>query len=377
MACPDSANPSGRSMSRRRFVTLLGAAPVALAWHASTRAAAPTFAAQSLGAGASADAVATRFRNGRAITAPERAFGPNAPWNRRVVGLARHPESDQLRDLLWNNAPAPRPGNFNITTNGYTYPVFDARSATGLYPVTVTGGGSSNLIGTMLPWNPTWQPAAGTDGQVIILDPSNGREWDLWKVSFNGGVVTIANGNLVPGSYWTKEDSYFPSRGCGIQYLAMLVRPTEVAAGTIEHALSMPIRNPSGQFFVAPATKLDHPEFGPGVPMGTRFALDVTDADIQAWASSLPAALPAATRTAGMIIARALRDYGWFITDTAGGATFQFEDRASAGSQWDELGLGTYSDSGATYGYKVYPDDLLDGLLQRERIHAIVPSDNY
>ena len=72
------------------------------------------------------------------------------------------------------------------------------------------------------------------------------------------------------------------------------------------------------------------------------------------------------------MIARALRDYGWFVTDHAGSAHLQFEDRLTAAAGWTALGLGRI-----TAGGKEYPRDLLDGLLQRDRIHAIVPSNQY
>ena len=192
-------------------------------------------------------------------------------------------------------------------------------------------------------------------------------------MSFADGTVRASNGSLVPGDYRTYEGGNRPSRGVGIQYLAMLVRPQAVAAGTIDHALSMPIRNPDGAVFVAPATKLEHPDYPPGIPEGTRFALDVGDAEIEAWIASLPAELPPATRRAARTIAVALRDYGWFITDTAGGATFQFEANVTAGDEWRALGLA----ENVLSEDRVYPRDLLDGLLTRERVYAIVPSDQY
>ena len=43
--------------------------------------------------------------------------------------------------------------------------------------------------------------------------------------------------------------------------------------------------------------------------------------------------LPPETVRAARIIAVALRDYGWFITDTAGAATFQFEANVTAGDR--------------------------------------------
>jgi hypothetical protein len=292
-----------------------------------------------------------------------RPYGPTAPWNIPVNGLKRHAQSDYFGGLLWNDAPSARPGNFNLSFDEYTYPVYDAREATGLYPVRTTS--NSNINGGTIPWNPAWKPAPGSDAQAIVLDPATGREWNLWQTAFDGTTIHASNGSLVPGSYFTRTDGWRPSRGVGIQYLAMLVRPEEIAQGRIEHALSMPIRNTSGEFFVAPATKLEHPGRGPGIPEGMRFALDVTDAQIAAWLDSMPAGVSQQTRNSARIIAEALRNYGWFITDTSGGAHFQFEAMVSAGNEWTALGLGP----GA--------QDLLDGLITRDRIYAIVPSDKY
>jgi hypothetical protein len=286
-----------------------------------------------------------------------------------VDGLPQHPQSAVLVDRLWNYS-ANRPGNFNLSFSGYTYPVYLANNnKQRAYPVRAPSW--CKLNGTQIPWSPNWQPATGSDSQVIILDPDTGREWDLWQASFDGSSIHISNGNLVPGSYLTKEDGFKPSRGCGIPYLAMLVRPEEIAQGKIEHALSMPSRN-TAKTFVAPATKSDGRVTQNGMPMGTRFALNITDAEIDAWVNSLPSQLSDQTRQAARIIAVALRDYGWFISDTAGGAHFQFEDNATAKAKWEALGLGEQY-----INYKNYPTDLLDGLLTKERIYAIAPSDQY
>jgi len=299
-----------------------------------------------------------------------RPFGPNAPWNVPTSGLPIHPESAEYARLLWEDAPD-RPGNFNLGFNGYSFPVFDAREATGEYLV-VDVNNWGNLGGKKVPWNPTWMPSEGSDAQIIVLDPDTGREWDYWQVSFVNNTIQISNGNLVPGNYFTKEDGFAPSRGIGIQYLAMLVRPEEIAQGAIDHAMAMGIRNTSGDFYVAPATKLEHPGRGPGIPEGMRFALKVTDAEIEAYVASLPSSLSPGMKNAARTMARAARDYGWFITDTSGAASLQFEDYASAKADWEALGLGVQ-----TAGGKEYPRDLLDGLLTQERIYTIVPSDQY
>lgn len=301
----------------------------------------------------------------------QRPFGPLAPWNVPVAGLPRDPRSDLLVERLWRYAPSERAGNFNLGFDTYTYPVYNAGPATPRFPVRTKR--RTNIDGQQIPWDPAWRPAPGDDAQVIILDPATGREWDLWQVRFDGATIRATNGSLVGGDYRTKEDGNPPSRGIGIQYLAMLIRPQEIIAGRIDHALSMPIRNTDRNSSVPPATKVEGK--GPSrnaIPEGTRFALQVSDAEIEAWIDSLPAELPPATRTTARILARAMRDYGWFITDNAGGATIQFEARVTAGEDWVRLGL----DDREIHDKK-YPRDLLDGLITPERLYAIAPSDQY
>lgn len=302
----------------------------------------------------------------------ERPFGANAPWNIPVDRLDVHPDSARLVDMLWNKAPSSRPGNFNLGFDSYTYPVYDAREATGWYTVKTTW--NTNINGKTIPWNPSWAAAPGSDAQVIILDPTTGREWDLWQVTFDGTIVTATNGSLVQGDFMSYEGGNMPSRGIGIQYLAMLVRPEEIAQGRIEHALSLPARYTDKDTSVAPATKVEgsSQSVPDGIPIGTRFALSVTDAQIDQWVASLPSGLSPATLHAARIIAEALRDYGWFVTDTSGGAHFQFESNTTAASDWNALGL-----SNQTAGYSAYPQDLLDGLLRPERIYAVETSDQY
>jgi hypothetical protein len=302
-----------------------------------------------------------------------RPFGPNAPWNIPVADLPRAGNSDELAAKLWNDSYTDRElRNFNINNTWYTYPVYEVTENTRYFPV-IDRNGWGNLGGTRIPFDPSWRPAPGSDAQIIILDPATGREWNLWQASFDGRSVTVSNGNLVPGSYFDKEDGFSSSRGIGIQYSAMLVRPEEVAQGVIQHALSMPIRNTSGSEFVAPGTKLEFPGVRPdGIPTGTRFALDVSYEDIDAHLARLPASVPDVTKASLRTIMVAMKDYGWFITDTSGSTHIQLESTTTAQKEWEALGM-----IDRDYGGAVYPRDALDGLITRSRIVAFVPSDQY
>lgn len=307
-----------------------------------------------------------------------RPFGPNAPWNIPISVLDVDPDSASLARLLWNDSFTDRADrNFNISTTSYTYAVYEVADDTPYFKVNDKNGWG-NLDGKYIPFDPKWKPAPGSDGQMIILDPETGKEWDLWQVSFDGKTVNISNGNLVGGyggsdSYFEREVGFEPSRGAGIPYLAMLVRPEEVAQGRIEHALSMPIRNTSGSEFVAPATKIEHMGVRlNGIPEGTRFALDVTYDEIDAHLASLPGDVPQVTIDSLRVIMVAMKEYGWFITDTAGSTHFQLESTTSAKKEWAALGM-----VDTQYGWNTYPQDALDGLFAKDRIVAYAPSELY
>lgn len=299
-----------------------------------------------------------------------RPFGERAPWNVPVASLATHPESREYVRRLWEGG-SDRPGNFNLRFDSYTYPVYHARNATGF--VRVATQWEANIDKQEIPWNPKWRPAQGSDAQLIILDPETGREWDLFQVSFDDEVLSATHGNLVPGDYRTREVGFKPSRGAGIPYLAMLVRGQEILQGRIPHALGLPVRDTDGFSFWPPATKLEFPgRMKNGIPEGIRFALKATDTEIEQWLDNLPREVPEAMRNSARVIATALREFGWFVVDTSGAAGFQFESRLTAEVCWKAAGL-----SEIEIDDKVYPRDLLDGLLVPDRIVTVVPSNEY
>lgn len=303
-------------------------------------------------------------------TAYARPFGMNAPWNVPVAELKRHPNSSELVRRLWYEG-SDRPGNFNLNFDEYTYPVYDAEDASDLFEVRTAR--KKPLNGHKIPWNPRWKPAPGADAQAIIIDPKAGIEWDLWKVVFDGKFIHARNASRIPGDYRKREVGFVPSRGAGIPYLAMLVRGQEILEGEIRHALTLTVTNTDGFVFVPPATKVEHPGVHrDGIPAGTRYALDITDLEIEEWIRTLPKELPKETKRSARTIARALRDFGWFIVDTSGLAATQFESRLTASTSWDQAGL-----SKMQIGYKEYPRDLLDNLITPDRLYAIVPSNQY
>jgi Predicted solute binding protein len=304
-----------------------------------------------------------------------RMYGPKAPWNVPVAGLPLHAESAKYAEYMFNDFGGTMP---EMNFRKYTYPVYDASKATDSYVVKDTNNWG-NLNGKTIPFNPAWKQNAGTDAQIIIVDPVSGKEWNLWEVVIDSSAkqITIGNGNLCPGDVFTnnwdtKATKCTGSRGVGINYLAMLVRPWEMEQGKIEHALSMPIIGTSGASYVAPATKLEHPGKVGNIPEGMRFALKITYEEIDAHVATLTG-LTAAKKKAVKTILVALKDYGWFVTDTAGGHAFQFEAPESAQSEWERIGV--LPDQ--NFGGVGYPRFMMSKFLTKDRIITIAPSDQY
>jgi hypothetical protein len=255
-------------------------------------------------------------------------------WHTPAADIPADPSRQFLLDLLYDNASATEPGDFNLGFKRYTYPVYIADENTPHYVVESQNPDWGNLHGETMPLDPAWEPSDGTDGQLIVVDPTTERYYDVWQyVGITDDTIHVSNGSMIP-DFLSASGINPPSRACGIAYFAMLVTPEEVAAGVIDHALSMSgVRNTSPDY-VAPAVKSDGSTDG-GVPVGTRYALTMTDDEIDAWVESKAAELRPLARALGI----ALRDYGWIVTDTGGGAFIQIEDYHSASEGWLALGL--------------------------------------
>jgi hypothetical protein len=247
-----------------------------------------------------------------------RPYAGTSPWNTPVGASPVHPGSAFHVGALT--------GTLSSDPTQYTYPVYGVAAGTPLQTVTVSGWYSNvtddgrTLVnqrgGTArLPVPPGAAPAAGSDAQIILIDHATGDEWGAsrftrtaagyrawnvyhYNVRWSGVPPRAANGGT------------FANRGAGVPYLAGLIRPCEIAAGRIDHALAFAYDAPRGDF-VAPATKSDGASSDPrDLPEGARLQLDpaLTTARIAAWGCT----------GACLTIARALQVYGMYVVDNSG-----------------------------------------------------------
>jgi len=320
-----------------------------------------------------------------------RFYGDNAPWNLSIYELKEtfnltdadliH-ESSSARSVHITDYNKPNKGIDTLKS----YAIYDIQKFdVGYYPVNITlWPSSSNIHQQMIPFNTDWTAPQQIDGQMIIYDSKTGFEYNLFGATFNtsSNTVEAKNGNLIkdqtgfPVNIYDYENEYSASRGAGIQYGAMAVRAEEIQSGSIHHALSMRITYPKADY-VFPAVKLERTEAEittylgyardltppPTVPHGARFMLNITDTQEAEWIDTLDSNI---NKIAAKTVVSALRDYGWFVTDTqnlernSGSHAFDFEADESAGVYWNTIGF-----SGSAFR------DMLDPLFTTSSVVAI------
>jgi hypothetical protein len=264
-----------------------------------------------------------------------RPYAPWSPWN-RLIG--RSPMYDPRSDFHLTALG----GALVSDTRSYTFPVYEVTSRTPTRPVSLSGwfsdtsAGGKRLRNTQgavveVPIPASARPAAGSDGQIIVVNRSTGEEWGFWRAERStGGTWSATNGyryNVRWSGVPPVSRSKFTARGSGIPYLAGLVRRCEVARGRIDHALAFAYDYPAGSF-VHPATKSDGKGSSPAdLPEGARLQLDpkLTRAQIESWGC----------RRACLTIARALQKYGMYVVDNSGREKIMVEYSGTA--RWDGL----------------------------------------
>jgi hypothetical protein len=153
----------------------------------------------------------------------------------------------------------------------------------------------------------------GSDGHLTVVDHASGWEYDFWRVQSKprgGGRLVVAWGGR------TRIDgdglgSYAVAARFGT--LAGALRPEELQAGQINHALAISVHCDSGSV-VYPATHGSTSCASLGLPdadapaVGARFQLAMTPAQINALD------VPAYRKT----VLRAMARYGMYVADTGG-----------------------------------------------------------
>jgi len=312
----------------------------------------------------------------RDFTLPLPLFSPDSAWNQRADQAEVLPESDQqilslfrvllgdISSLKGYNEPATDWPFMDIGLYDYTVPIF--RSGTEMQEVLIcedegvigwahpkfnldTEGGPVVVpapAGMVRPAGPENDDA---DGWMVLYDPDTQISYDYFAATpirneqclgFEGGLVgdKILQAGVVDyfdlrGS-GANPDGYYSARAVGTPLLAGLILPEDIESGEIAHALSFAIPGPrntafnpenprqSDYFYPASTTETDFYSTDPdSLASGQRIRLKQVLHDEEGQVIDEAELAPIT-----IMYLSALRNYGAYLVDNAGGFTFYAED---------------------------------------------------
>lgn len=291
-------------------------------------------------------------------TAPASAIEIQIPYSKTSIWntpIGSSPTYDYYSDEMIATLALANKGKI-ITADKYNYPVYFVYAETPRWDLqctrylcaisTADGGGVRTDFLEDVPIPVNAQPAADSDGRMIIIDKITRAEYDLWRVKLVEAGWTIESGSIY-NIEWNGTPAVNNSRGSGIPAYGGLIRPWEIQQGRVEHAIAFGYTEPAEDKCVFPASKTDGDSRLPyAIPEGARLQLDpsLTDEDFDQWGLD---------RT-GKIIARAFQKYGMILVDHSGSFKLYIEDLASnpfVTQQWTDPQLNLTRDTLSSIPY--------------------------
>jgi hypothetical protein len=236
--------------------------------------------------------------------------------------------------MSWNSGDAG-------TTNDWDHPLYFNRSTDPLYTIHCVRYACPAMEGKQVRI-PAQAKAAGVcvsvsncvDGHMAVFDQATGLEWDFWQVyskSASGGTLNVGSGGVFNALGDGRGASYAPRQPTGTAghygLAAGIIRPAELEAGLIDHALFLVVRCVrSGWVYPAEQDSASKCSDQTDAPiLGARFYLDMSDAEINALGIA----------EWKRVVLRAIADYGMYVGDTGGPG---FEIQPESGSSFTSFG---------------------------------------
>ena len=312
----------------------------------------------------------------RDFALPLPLFAAVSPWNQRVSAVEVLPDSDRqiltlYRVLRGDNSSLHPPQipplewpYMDVNYDDYAMPIF--RAGTGQQSVLICdyegnlgwtndklpisqAGGPVQLPSAATPMRPAGPEATDSHGHLILYDVGQKVSFDFWQATTErsdpctslgggrGGSIILEAGAVdyfdVTGA-GVDPDGYSSARATGVPLLAGLLLPEDIEQGTIQHALAVSVpglRNSSptpseplasDYYYPTSTTETDYYSTDPlALAAGQRLRLkEAIYGDEGALLEET--SLAPITR----LFLSALREYGAYVVDNAGGLTFYAED---------------------------------------------------
>jgi hypothetical protein len=270
---------------------------------------------------------ATRISTGGARPSaqetPFRFFSPSSFWNEalpadapldpRSAALVGAFDEEVAREEQFDQAPY-------INTTAYSVPIYTVPVNEPTVRVTLDHTEPPPALQSAwdaVPLPSDAQPAVGTDGHLVVWQPSTNRLWEFWRISHTargwqaewGGAMrnVSSDAGVYSKRAWPGAKTGWGASASSLSIAGGLITLEDLEMGQINHALSVAIPNVAGGIYASPAQRTDGTSTAPlSLPEGAHLRLDPS-LDL----ASLH--LPRLT----LMIAEAAQRYGIIVRDDA------------------------------------------------------------
>lgn len=291
-------------------------------------------------------------------SAPFRFFAPTSFWNEPLAADAPlEPTSASVMAAFDEQIEAEEQAGTGpwINTTSYSVPIYTVPRRQPTVPVELkshTEEPDLSSAWSAVPLPADAKPAHGSDGILVVWQPSTNRLWEFWRLTRDadgwsaqwGGAmrrVSANTGVYGPGA-WPGAKRYWGASASSMSLVGGLISLEDLERGQIDHALEMSIPSRRIGVSASPAQRTDGKSTDLlSLPEGAHLRLN-PNLDL----ASLH--LPRLT----LMIAEAAQRYGIFITDGSSTSTIDAQDPTPTGDD-------PYTAPGGYFGDK-RPDELLE-----------------
>lgn len=286
------------------------------------------------GSGSDVEVLVNPTADSAGVPVPERRFfAADSPWNTRIDDSPVDARSSQMISLARERVGVvQRRGQLKlqqtrrivnkglyINTEAWTVPVVAGGVPTRLVCRQIVCGDGSKTTTLTIPSDV--DPDPRYDGWFTVFDVSKPIAYDLWRARRESdGTISynfMRKWDLDGPGYQAPQN--VSARGSGLPLFAGLIRPNELRAGLINHALAISVPGPAGGSFVQPASSTDGNGRATSLPEGARIRLkaNITIPTPIDPVTHKPIKVTAQQQRMADAIVAALRTYGAIVVDRA------------------------------------------------------------
>jgi hypothetical protein len=271
------------------------------------------------------------------LDAPLHFFSSTSIWNAPLADAAAlDPNSAAIvaaldaevqREIRDNRGPA-------LNTAAYSVPIYTVPPSQATVQVQLrrdSGASALREAWRAVPLPAAARPAAGTDGHLVVWQPSTDKLWEFWRLrhredgwhaDWGGAMQDVSSSSGVYGpSAWPGATQWWGASACSLSIAGGLITLDDLKRGSIDHAMAMALPQVRAGFYASPAQRTDGTSKDPlSLPEGAHLRLDPR-VDV----GSLH--LPPLTR----MIAEAAQRYGFVVRDGASSVALYAQDPTPTG----------------------------------------------